>query len=239
MKIIYIYHSGFAIETENLSIVIDYYKDSEDANKAVLNKHILQGTLPLYVLSSHGHYDHYNPQILDWKNRRDNVKYIFSKDILDSGLAKASDACYLDKDGVFEDDLIKIKAFGSTDLGISFKITIGNQTIFHGGDLNNWHWKEESSAQESAKAEQFYLDELQHLALETPRIDIAMFAVDPRLGKEYMLGAQQFIDTIPTGLFIPMHFDQAYSQAAAIGVFAEKKNTAVFIPNHEGAAIDL
>ena len=71
--------------------------------------------------------------------------------------------------------------------------------IFHAGDLNNWHWKEESTEGEVREAENAYLAELELLARRTNRVDLATFPVDPRLGQEYMLGAKQFVDHFRVG----------------------------------------
>ena len=49
--------------------------------------------------------------------------------------------------------MLRIQAFGSTDVGISFLIHLQGKSIFHAGDLNNWHWSEESTEQEIRKAE--------------------------------------------------------------------------------------
>ena len=41
---------------------------------------------------------------------------------------------------------IKVKAYGSTDAGVSFLVTTsGGRKIFHAGDLNDWHWQDDSS----------------------------------------------------------------------------------------------
>ena len=61
--------------------------------------------------------------------------------------------------------------------------------IFHAGDLNNWHWKDESTPQEVAEAEGNYLKELDIIAKYTQAMDVVMFPVDPRLGTDFMRGA--------------------------------------------------
>ena len=223
MKIIYIYHSCFSIEYQDITIVIDYFKDSYKRNEGVVHDQLLSRPGKLYVLSSHFHPDHFNPEVLRWKEKHSNIQYIFSKDILDTGKAKINDAIYLNKFDIFQDDLLKIKAFGSTDIGISFLIELEGKRIFHAGDLNNWHWKEESTPEEIKEAEDNYLSEINDLAQNTDYIDVVMFPVDGRLGKDYMLGAQQFVDHIKTGLFIPMHFGEKYHEAAAFKDYAEYK----------------
>ncbi|PXV62688.1 L-ascorbate metabolism protein UlaG (beta-lactamase superfamily) [Dysgonomonas alginatilytica] len=239
MRLTYIYHSGFAIEAANFTIIIDYYQDSINKNHGVVTDRLLHRPQKLYVLVSHGHADHFNPEILKWREERQDITYIFSKDIETAAKTAFCDIIFIDKDEQYKDDILQIDAFGSTDLGISFKIKADNKVIFHAGDLNNWHWNEESTDEEIKEAEEFYSRELDHLASSTPAIDIAMFPVDPRLGKDYMKGADQFLEKIPTKLVIPMHFDTAYDKAAEIKNIAEKYNTEVFVPSHRGDTIEI
>lgn len=239
MRLTYIYHSGFAIEAPNYTIIIDYFEDSLGKDKGVVNDRILyRSSQKLYVLCSHGHSDHFNPDVLKWKDIRSDITYIFSKDIQSSAGIKMKDVIFIDKDEVYQDDMLKITAYGSTDLGISFKIEADNRNIFHAGDLNNWHWNEDSTDEEIVEAEDFYARELEHIAASTPHLDLAMFPVDPRLGSDYMLGAEQFLEKIPTRLFVPMHFGEAYDKAKAIEEFAEKMNTKVYIPPRRGEVLD-
>jgi len=102
MRLVYIYHSGFIIEAEGFSMIIDYYKDtSTEYGKGLVHDYFLKSAKPLYVLSSHAHPDHFNPEILDWKNQNSNIRYLFSKDILGRRGVTASDACFLNKGGGF------------------------------------------------------------------------------------------------------------------------------------------
>lgn len=220
MKLTYIYHSGYAIEAENFTIIIDYYKDSENE---VVSNNLLKTKGKLYVLSTHSHHDHFNKEVLNWKNERPDIIYIFSKDILSHKLAKDSDAVYLDKSDYYKDETLSIQAYGSTDLGVSFLIKAEGKVIFHAGDLNNWHWNEESTEDEIKEAEDFYQKELDVLVANVKHLDLAMFPIDPRLGKDYMKGAEQFVDAIQTDILAPMHFDDAYEKAAAFAGFTLSK----------------
>ena len=65
---------------------------------------------------------------------------------------------------------------------------------------------DESTEAEWKGAEKNFLHELDDLYAYTPEVDVAMFPVDPRLGKEYMRGAGQFVTKIKTHIFVPMHF---------------------------------
>ena len=220
MKITYLYHSGFIIENEKFAVIIDYYKDSEE-NTAHRLLDTFQGKI--YVLATHWHPDHFNREILRWKNIRPDLQYILSSDIPEKKLvSKDFSGVFMINGETWEDENLCIKAFGSTDIGISFLIEVEGQKIFHAGDLNNWHWDEESTQEEIKEAEQQFMKELKLLYDETQGLDVAMFPVDIRLGKNYMRGAEQFVDMIHVGTFIPMHFGEKYNEANAFGEYAEK-----------------
>ena len=239
MRLTYIYHSGFAIETHNFTMIIDYSQDSLGDKKGIVYDRLLMRPYRLYVLSTHGHADHFNPEILNWRKRRSDIRYIMSKDIENQISENIPNLTYLDKDQSFKDDFIEVDAFGSTDLGVSFRIKTEKKVLFHAGDLNNWHWNEESTPEEINEAQTAYHNELNHLAASTPTLDVAMFPVDPRLGKDYMLGAEEFLQKIPTKLFVPMHFDLAYDKAKNIEPIAKKFNTKVFVPKQRGELYDM
>lgn len=238
MKLTYIYHSGYAIEGNGFTIIIDYYQDSsENPSEGIVHKQLLKNPGKLYVLSTHSHHDHFNKEILKWKKTRPDIVYLLSQDILDNQKARENDGIYIEKLGIYEDGTIRVKAYGSTDLGISYMIEADGRTIFHAGDLNNWHWRGEWSEREANEAEAFYLSELQLIANDYKHIDLAMFPIDHRLGKDYMLGAEQFVNTIKTDIFAPMHFGESYDTAAAFEPYAIKADCRFINWKYKGESI--
>ena len=234
----YIYHSGFAIEAEGVTVVIDYYKDSSplEPDRGVVHDRLLAKPGTLYVLATHFHPDHFNRDILTWREQRPDIRYLFSKDILKHRRAKADDATFLHKGDCYEDENLHIRAFGSTDVGVSFLIDLQGMRIFHAGDLNNWHWSDESTPEEIRKADGDFLAEIRDLAKAAPQVDIALFPVDRRMGSDYMRGARQFVEHIHTGLFVPMHFGEDYEGGNAFAPIAED-NHCRFLPlQYRGAS---
>ena len=244
MELTYIYHSGFALSGDGFTVIMDYYRDSEDGQaqsdlnrlmdgtfsnqeagmpEGIVHSELLRRPGKLYVLASHFHPDHFNKEVLQWREQRPDIIYIFSKDILRHRRAQKEDAVWLKKGEEYKDETLSVRAFGSTDVGVSFLLQAGGKKIFHAGDLNNWHWKEESTEEEVREAENAYLAELEILARRTDRVDLVMFPVDPRLGQEYMLGAKQFVDRFRVGMFVPMHFDEGYARANAFREYAESR----------------
>ncbi|MDR0757075.1 MAG: MBL fold metallo-hydrolase [Tannerella sp.] len=217
MKLTYVFHSGFVVEGGKMTVVFDYYRDSDNA---YVHRGLASFPGRMYVLVSHWHPDHFRDEVLQWKQQRPDIRYIFSDDILQKYPAYRSDADYVAKGQTWADDILTVKVFGSTDVGVSFLVEAEGKRFFHAGDLNNWHWKEESTAEEVRQSEEWFLKEVADIRQETDCVDAAMFPVDPRLGKDYMLGAEQFVDRIRCGLFSPMHFGLSYAEANAFQPYA-------------------
>ncbi len=239
MKLIYVYHSGFILENDNIVVVIDYYKDSGWKGKeGTVHEYLRNTEKRMYILASHAHPDHFNPEIFGWSEKK-NLRYILSSDIRKGNKEWEDDVVWLDKGETWQDDFLRIKAYGSTDVGISFLLHTEGKRIFHAGDLNNWHWREESTEQEVEEAEKVFLREVAVLAKDADFLDLAMFPVDPRLGADYMSGAKQFIDRIPVRKFVPMHFWERYAKANAFREYAENHGTEFIVLTHPGMSVEF
>lgn len=165
---------------------------------------------------------------MTWKDKHPDIHYIFSSELY-RRVGDLPDVTYLKTLEDYHDDRLNIRAFGSTDTGGSFLIESDGIKVFHAGDLNNWHWKDESTPQEVRQADSDYLHELGVLAKYAPSIDVVMFPVDARMGTDYMLGAVQFIEEIQVKVFIPMHFT---AHPEAVMEFREEaaKRNVQFVP---------
>lgn len=240
MRLTYINHSGFAIEADGYAILIDYYRDTGKAPyNGFVHEELLNRAGTLYILASHFHPDHFNPDVLKWKTEKKDIVYIFSKDILKRGRAGKADAVYLNKGDTFQDTNLSIEAFGSTDVGISLMIKAEGKLIFHAGDLNNWHWQDESTAEEAYEAEKAYLKEVDDIIKATDHLDLAMFPVDPRIGSDFMRGARQFVDRIKVGIFVPMHFWERPAEVMTFGPYAESRGARYALMSIPGEGTDF
>lgn len=74
MKLTYIFHSGFALETERCMLVFDYWMDPSG-----VMPQLLKTSKPMYVFSSHFHEDHFNRQIFAWRQTKPDIVYILRK----------------------------------------------------------------------------------------------------------------------------------------------------------------
>ena len=202
LKLTYYYNSGFSVQVGGTLLIFDYW-EGEDRSlppASRINETFLQAFEQIFVFVSHAHPDHFDPVIYSWYKHGLPVSYIVSYDMPVG--TRGSRLAPLQEKQLTQD--IKVKAFGSTDLGVSYLVSVYGMTIFHAGDLNLWHWRSESTLKEIEEAEQKYYDAVAPLRQE--HIDVAMFPVDPRQGSMYDAGANHFIMTEKPRIFIPMHW---------------------------------
>jgi L-ascorbate metabolism protein UlaG (beta-lactamase superfamily) len=210
VKINYLYNSAFKIETEKHVLIFDYYLDSveggeKNSTNGAIGEEDLINNKEILVFCTHSHGDHYSDVIFSWTNIRPDIKYILSSEIdvenKNLNIYKLSAYDEINLDSVY------IKAFNSTDIGISFLVKVEEITIFHAGDLNWWHWYDESD-EDNNKQEKYFKEEV--AKLKGTEIDITFFPVDARLRDSYCAGAEYFIQELSPKHFIPMHFREEY-----------------------------
>ena len=201
LKITHYYHSGFSVECGDTLLVFDYWRGEHNELKPdrEITPEYLRQFARVFVLISHEHADHFDPVVYEWRDITD-VSYIVSYDMPVGTRGKRMSP---GEKAVLTPE-ITLYAYGSTDLGVSYLADIAGFRIFHAGDLNFWHWRDESTASEIEEAENEFVREVE--PLKTVGIDIAMFPVDPRQGTMYEAGANYFILTVKPRLMIPMHY---------------------------------
>lgn len=204
MKVTYIQHSGFAVELGKKVLIFDYYR----------------GELPafgrdrdVYVFVSHKHYDHYQRSIFTWTGKFPRITYILSSDVEEAVPSSApKDNMYFMEPGetlqieAGESELL-IETLRSTDEGVAFVVKTAGHTIYHAGDLNWWHWEEETDTYNRFMKEA-YQKEIG--MLEGMHIDAAFVPLDPRLDREYYWGLDWFMRHTDTDVVFPMHMQDQY-----------------------------
>ena len=146
MTLTYIYHSGFMLEGVSVILIFDFWRD---ADNSIVERTLSTTHKRVYFLASHFHQDHFNPEILSLPVPHGEKKVILSRDIYRRRRAGTEGVtAYLRRGESYRDDLITVHAFGSTDSGVSWAVHVEDKDIFHAGDLNNWHWADESTPQE-------------------------------------------------------------------------------------------
>ncbi len=198
MKVTYIHHSSFLVETDRFYYLFDYEKGPLPQ---------LDVTKPILVLSSHGHADHYNAEIflrLAALGMQD-IRAILSDDIQPPlGIETLQAAPGRDYDLGLQQTLT---TFRSTDLGVAFLIEDRQTLIYHAGDLNDWVWEEESDAYNRQMTEDYRRQiDLLALKLKGRELDVAFVVLDPRQEQDYDRGLEYFLKNIPVKQVYPMHY---------------------------------
>ncbi len=243
LKVWYLYHSGYAVQTGGCLLIFDYWNDKEQGNGRDLENgvfdpvhwlknvvhHTESGIIPsLVVFSSHKHGDHFNPDILFWQNTIPSIRYILSQDIPRhhfAGMDKqavieagnpdaATDAARIvrmkphETFSMPELDLV-VHTFRSTDAGVAFWVEVGGRVIYHAGDLNLWHWEEESKSWNNGMRSRFSkeMDRISEWSsISGKKPDVAFLPVDPRLESHWLDGYVPFMEKVGARTVFPMHF---------------------------------
>ena len=195
MKLTYIHHSCFLVETESASLLFDY----TEGEVPPFSQH-----KSLYIFSTHRHADHFSEKIFSLAQEVEKVSYLLSFDIPKERVPHAveKNVHYLASNISFELDGLKIKTFKSTDEGIALVIEVEGKTFYYAGDLNHWHWEGEPDWWNLQMAKD-YLAEVKKLP---KKLDLAFVPVDPRLGKSFSLGSLELLAHAEVSLLVPMHF---------------------------------
>ena len=212
MKVTYIGHSGFLLETEEINFLFDYYEGEIP---------ILEKEKPLVVLVSHSHHDHYNPEIFALLAVYQNIKFILSDDVtIDYGklwqlIQHKEKKSYFTLLGPGGSHIVsipgaedmKVTALKSTDEGVAFLAEYKGKTIYHAGDLNLWLWEEESEEYRQEMQKEY---EKAMEVLEGRKIDAAFIPLDPRLEKTAYCGMEYDLEHTDSNWVFPMHFWEDY-----------------------------
>lgn len=207
MKITYLSHSGFLLETGTANFIFDYYRGELPR---------LEPGKPLVVFVSHGHADHYNREIYQWLKDYPKALYILPKDIPVKRLIAEQEAQGIPLERallqirknttqnllLFNANPLTVTTLKSTDAGVAYLLEYEGSTIYHAGDLNLWYWSGETR-QYNENMTKAFLREMEKL--KGKQIDIAFIPLDPRLEEHSMDGPKLFLEYTTCKWVFPMH----------------------------------
>ena len=212
MKVTYIGHSGFLVETGIASLLFDYYKGTIPE---------MNQELPVIVFISHKHGDHYNPEVFKLANQYSDIHYYISNDI--SFSEKVIEDYELTQDFIdekitivspgmkkviplsdMEDDknFIIMETIKSTDQGLAFLLNVEGKLVYHAGDLNSWVW-EGDTKQEFNNMSALFKRAMEKIGGR--EIFLAFAPLDPRQRQYYKLGMEYLLNAAPITYAVPMH----------------------------------
>lgn len=203
MKVTYLKHSGFMVESRNYIYLFDYIGGNID--KAI------KSDKKIYVMVSHIHDDHFSKIIFDIATKHDNVTYVLSYDVVkkikkNAILSKMTEQLNIIRVQAHEkykiDDIV-VETLKSTDEGVAFIVSEKDGTIYHAGDLNWWHWDGEPKSW-NRNMEVNFKREID--SMKGRKIDIAFVPLDPRQEEAYYMGMDYFIKNVGANEIYPMHF---------------------------------
>ena len=200
MKITYIHHSAFLAETASAALLFDYFRGDVPE---------IPAGRTLYVFASHRHADHFSNIIFDLAEKYSDIHYILSYDIWQKRVPDElkERTTFLKPGERYEDALIQVEAFRSTDEGIAFWCGVDGLEIYHAGDLNHWYWKEEEE-QWTRDMTAAYRNEIHKMKGRIA--DAAFLPLDPRLHDAFFLGIDDFMKEADAKAIFPMHFWEQY-----------------------------
>ena len=225
----YLGGSGFLVTIGETGFLFDASEHGAD-RRILPGKEALAEYKKLYVFVSHRHDDHFSESIYSLCG--ENAVYIVGFDVPQPhrGIRMSPG----EHQGFGS---VEVTAFGSTDEGVSFLVECAGITLFHAGDLNLWHWRDESSITEIEAAEKAFYACVEPIPRE--KIDVAFFPVDPRQGSMYDAGAGYFVMTVKPKILIPMHFQGRADVAVRFAVTGETASTKVVALEEPGDHIEL
>ena len=195
------YHSGFSVSCDNTILIFDYWlgENGELAEHLRLTPEKLARFEHICVFISHDHIDHMDPVVFTWKDLP-GIQYIVASDMPVGTRGRRM----APGDTITFTEDVKVTAFDSTDPGVSFLVDFKGLQVFHAGDLNFWHWRDESTMKEIEEADAEFRKAIAPICKHP--VDIAFFPLDPRQGTMFEAGANFFILSVKPRILIPMHY---------------------------------
>ena len=196
MKVTYIHHSSYLVETDSVTMLFDYFQGELPE---------IPEKKPLYVFASHRHGDHFSEVIFDLAKKYENMIFVLSYDIEEKRVPEPlrGRTYFLKPDEIWEHEGLKVETYRSTDEGVAFWCSADGKEIYHAGDLNHWYWDGEDE-QWNKDMTAAYRSEIAKMRGRTA--DVAFLPLDPRQEQYFYLGIDDFVKEVHVKHIFPMHF---------------------------------
>ena len=219
IEMTYLLNSGFLVRVGRTLLVFDDFKDPAGAVDAA---------------AAAADFDHFDAHIQRYEAQAD--RYILSDDIRcmkDCSAFNPQKLTFLKPYASWQDDVLAVESFDSTDLGTSFCVTLKEEgtTIFHAGDFNWWDWTGEPAEQRKLAENAF---RKQMKKLEGLEADVAFFPVDGRMGPSLDKGAKVFCAETEIRALVTMHSIGYPAWQPPADFFAPGREIPVWSPRKPG-----
>ena len=209
MQVTYLKHSGFLLDLERAVLVFDFFSDPAQ----ILGTYENCGK-PIIFFVSHNHYDHWNSDILGFRNRA-GVYFVLDQAIrreLGSDPREGESLFYVQENCCYTWQFLQEAGFTglyclpSTDAGVAFFLRADSASIYHAGDLNDWNWQDAEGLEMERRYRQL-IGALADCLNPEDQLKLAFVPVDQRLGDLALAGAKIFVELIRPAYLIPMHLN--------------------------------
>lgn len=237
ITVTYFYQSTFAVAVGKTLLVFSYHEPDSQRDIPRITDQDFSGFNNILVFIPNGSAVHLDPVVFNWKQSYP-LTYIVSSDAKDKVPDKSNVRVVKEGDSFSVADAL-VRVCGSTAEGVSFLVKTHGVNVFHAGDLNLWHWREESTPQAVARAEQEFYRTVGSIPRE--QLDVCMFPLDPNQGGIYDAGANHIIMTLKPRVFFPMHFGNRgeIAQDYARRMYTRHTSVYALTTPRETAQIDL
>lgn len=215
MKVTYLSHCGFAITLDEAILVFDYLRDPSHALHHILDQN---PDKPVIFFISHSlvNNSHFNPGTFEIAQNHKRF-YVVSHSLPAMYIPDTLDVAGMSKGDIVENlpGGIKVEAFGTTEKGVSFMLTLADgRHIFFAGELNEWDMPDETGKQEFQKMDNKFKAIVDRISSKYPEADVVMMAVNPRISLDFARGARMLCEKVKVKDFFPMDIDGDAKDAA-------------------------
>jgi len=239
VRVTYFYQSAFTVAMEKTLMVFSYRQTGLEqlAREQWLSDRDFQGFNNILVFVPSASAAHHDKAIYEWKQSFP-FTYVMPQEAAKLAPRAANVRVCREGDS-FSVGHCEVTAYGSSDAGLSFLAEAEGVRVYHAGDLNLWHWREENTLRDIARSEALFYEKT--ALLPKDGIDVSMFPLDPNQGGYYDAGANHFIMAVRPRVFFPMHFGSRAEIAAEYARRGLSRRTVVFALTQvrESASVDL
>lgn len=197
--IFYLGHAGWAVKTRTHLLIFDYVADQATHRERSLDYGFVDPAAVagqnIIVFVSHGHGDHYDPAILRWADRVEDIDYVFGWE----NPACERSECLTEPREIRMVDGVAIATINHTFDGIpeaAFLVTLDGLVIYHSGD--------HGSVADSLNP--IFKDNIDYLASLGKSIDVAFISTFGRIGGGLVNNGDRYtIETLRPKVTFPMH----------------------------------
>ena len=203
VAITYFYGSTFAVAIGKTLLIFSYHeKEQEELLPVKINDRDFSGFNNIVVFSPHAVAEHFSEVIFTWK-KSFPISYVLHEEARDRAPDMPNVHFVREGNHISIAD-VDIKVTSAAGEGVSFLVESHGISAFHAGDLNLWHWRDETPPTEIIGLEEKFYNAVASIPKQP--LDICMFPVDPNIGTMFEAGANHAIMALKPRLFLPMHF---------------------------------